>query len=274
MKKTLCAMAAAASFLSLQTHAQTALSPKAPLTLESAASAAPARAAIGDFPQRPVCEAALAKSMKWATPVFQSNDGTPFRGFGAVGYGEAQALGVSLVLLTDSAAYYYYESCDICADVDRVDLKTYQVTSALAAHSIRCEDMIRFKNGKIAYDACPAVRAKSASLRCAGKSGAGASFTGELDLATLSLVTSRTQGPSPLFGQAIDSRCDALPAAYEGSLNYDVTPRHYWGEDILQLPKAALLSSGAFKANIHTCQYDGDWSSSANEELECTVTLH
>lgn len=272
MKKTLCAVAAAASLISLQASAQTVASPATPSTLESALSAAPSRAQDGDFPQRPVCEAALTRSMKWTTPVFSSADGKPFRGFSAVGYGESRSVGVSLVLLTDSAAYYYYESCDICADLDRVDLKTYQVTNALAAHSIRCEDLVRFKTGKIAYDACPAVRAKSATLRCTGKS-ADSAFTGELDLATKTLVTSRAQGSSPRLGSAIDSRCDALPAAYEGSLNYDVTPRHYWGEDILSLPQAALRASGAFKANLHTCQYDGDWSASQNAELECTLTL-
>lgn len=273
MKKILCAVAAAASFLTLRASAQTAVSPEAPRTLESALSAAPSRAQDGDFPQRPVCEAALRKSMNWAAPFFNGADGKPFRGFSAVGYGESRSVGVSLVLLTDSAAYYYYESCDICADVDRVDLKTYQVTSALAAHSIRCEDLVRFKTGTIAYDACPAARPKAASLRCTGKT-AGTSITGELDLATMALADSRSQGTSRLFGaQAVDSRCGTLPAAFAGSLNYEVTPRHYWGEDILQLPQVALRASGAFKANLHTCSYDGDWSASQNNELECTLTL-
>ncbi|MBI2386905.1 MAG: hypothetical protein HYV14_13010 [Elusimicrobia bacterium] len=264
MKKTLCAVAAAAALFPLRAPAQVA-------TLESALAAAPARAKEGDFPQRPVCEAALTRSMKWASPVFSAADGKPFRGFGAVGYSASRSVGVSLVLLTDSAAYYYYESCDICADVDRVDLKTYQVTSAVAAHSVRCEDLVRFKTGAIAYDACPAAQPKTAALRCTGKS-ADSAFTGELDLGMLALKTSRAEGASPRLGSAIDSRCDALPAAYEGSLNYEVTPRGYWGEDVLQLPQAALRSSGKFKANLHTCQYDGDWSASQDEELECTLT--
>lgn len=265
MKKTLCAVAAAATFLSLSASAQT-------VSLESAFSAMPARAKDGDFPQRPVCESALAKSMNWAAPVFSGGDGKPFRGFEAVGYGESRSVGVSLVLLTDSAAYYYYESCDICADVDRVDLKTYEVTTALAAHSIRCEDMVRFKTGAIAYDACPAAKPRAASLSCTGKSS-DSSLNGELDLATMSLVSSRAQAPSRPFGPAIDSRCGALPAAFAGGLNYDVTPRHYWGEDILSLPRSAPRASGAFKANLHTCQYDGDWSASQDAELECTLTL-
>lgn len=265
MKKTLCAVAAAAVLLPLLAHAQ------AP-SLGAAYAALPARAQNGDFPQRPVCEAAMKKTLKWATPVFQSPDGKPYRGFEAVGYGESRSIGVSLVLLTDSAAYYYYESCDICADLDRVDLKTYEVTSALAAHSIRCEDLVRFKTGTIAYDACPAAKPRAATLRCSGRAADDA-FTGELDLATMALATTRGPGSSPRFEGAVDSRCDALPAAYADGFSYDVTPRHYWGEDILSLPKGALSASGAFKANLHTCQYDGDWSASQNAELTCTLTL-
>lgn len=269
MKSSFLALAAA-SVLTFRASAQVAVAPAAPLTLDSALAAAPARAQAGDFPQRPVCEAALRKSMSWATPVFAGGDGKPYRGFGAVGYGESRSVGVSLVLLTDSAAYYYYESCDICADVDRVDLKTYQVTSAVAAHSVGCEDLVRFKTGTIAFDACPAALPKVAALRCSGKSGA---LTGELNLSALTLNTSRAQGPSPRFSAAVDSRCGTLPEAFAGSLNYEVTPRGYWGEDVLQLPQSALRSSGKFKANLHTCSYDGDWSDSQDEELECALTL-
>lgn len=258
MKNILCALAAA-SVLSLSASAQ---------TVESAYASLPARAPQGDFPQRPVCEAALAKSMKWATPVFAAASGRPFRGFDAVGYGESRSVGVSLVLLTDSAAYYYYESCDICADVDRVDLKTYEVTTAVAAHSVRCEDLVRFKTGTISYDACPAAKPRTAALRCTGKSP----LTGELDLATMSLVDSRSRGKAPRI-ESVDGRCGTPRMPLASALNYEVTPRGYWGEDILQLPKNALAASGAFKANLHTCSYDGDWSASGDEELECTVTL-
>lgn len=270
MKNSFCAVLAAVSLLSLQASAQTAISPEAPATLESALSAAPARATEGDFPQRPVCEAALTKSMTWATPVFQGTDGKPFRGFGTVGYGGSGSMGVSLVLLTDSAAYYYYESCDICANVDRVDLKTYAVTSARSAHSIGCQDLVGFKTGKIAYDACPSVQAKTASLRC---TGASSSLTAVLDLVTMTLSDSHSGGTSRLMSAQVDSRCGALPAAYADSFNFEVTPRHYWGEDVLQLPRAALSANGAFKVNLHTCSYDGDWSSFEDEELECTLTL-
>lgn len=264
MKNIFCVLAAAASLLSLRASAEP------PATLESALSAAPVRAKEGDFPQRPVCEAALKKSLNWATPFFAGTDGKPFRGFEAVGYG-GSSIGVSLVLLTDTAAFYYYNSCDICADVARVDLKTYAVTSALSAHSIDCQDLVRFKTGTIAYDACPNARAAAASFRCKGRSE---SITGELNLATMTLVDSRSDGTSRVFDpKSVDSRCGKLPEAYSGGLNYEVTPRHYWGEDILQLPQAALRAPGSFKANLHTCSYDGDWSASQDNELECTLTL-
>lgn len=268
MMKILLAVAAAASFSS-QASAQIAVAPEAPLTLESAASALPARAK-DDFAQRPFCEAALKKSMNWTSPVFGA-DGKPFRGFDAVYYGGYGSTGVSLVLLTDTAAYYYYESCDICADLARVDLKTYEVTSAAAGHSVGCGDLTRFKTGKIAYDACPNAPAKAASISCKGKSE---SLTAELDLTTMALADSRSQGTSrQVKGEAVDSRCGELPATFKGSLNYEVTPRHYWGEDVFQIPQSALKANGSFKANLHTCSYDGDWSASQDNALDCTVTL-
>ena len=64
-------------------------------------------------------------------------------------------MGPSLVLLTKSAAYFYYESCDICADIARCDLATGQVTQFAAAHSLDCGDLKAPRSQPdIVFDAC------------------------------------------------------------------------------------------------------------------------
>ncbi|MFI5344860.1 MAG: hypothetical protein ACHQ51_00650 [Elusimicrobiota bacterium] len=63
--------------------------------------------------------------------------------------------GPSLVLLTKSAAYYYYESCDICADIARCELTTGKVTEFAAAHSLGCGDLKTPRSQPdIVFDAC------------------------------------------------------------------------------------------------------------------------
>ena len=97
------------------------------------------------FPQLKPCEAALKKTLDWN---LRGSDGDI-----ATGYMRG---GPSLVLLTDTAAYYYHEDCDICAEITKCDLKTQQVSSAITAHMVSCEDMKRYETGKIEYNACPA----------------------------------------------------------------------------------------------------------------------
>ena len=64
------------------------------------------------------------------------------------------APGASLMLLTTTQAFYYHEDCDICAQVDRCDLKTSQVGTLLTAHSIRCEDLAPYVRGQVVVKAC------------------------------------------------------------------------------------------------------------------------
>lgn len=63
--------------------------------------------------------------------------------------------GYSLVLLTTSAAYFYHEDCDICAAVDKCDLKTGVVTDFKTAHSVDCSDLRpEMKPGTVVMSSC------------------------------------------------------------------------------------------------------------------------
>lgn len=135
-------------------------------------------------------------------------------------------------------------------------------------------------------DAADAAKARAAAARPAARlscvpvkpSAAGAdSVSGLLDLGSLSLDNSRSRSASPLIAQAdesrvVDERCGSLMSPLKDNLNYEVTPAHYWGQDILQLPKSALGSGGKpFQAFLHECQYDGDWHASWDIALTCTL---
>lgn len=117
----------------------------------------------------------------------------------------------------------------------------------------------------------------SLALKCAAKNGDKYySVEGSLELGSMVLTTDRGVKSSILKvskdGSPVDSRCGTTAAPLESSLNYEVTPPHKWGQDILQLPKNALAVSGAFDANLHTCDYDGDWSASHDAAVSCTLT--
>lgn len=108
---------------------------------------------LPDYPELKACEAALDQPSSYSKTVFR--DGRkPYLGYDAARYGEGGATVMSLVLLTDTAAYYYSEPCDICADVDMCDLKTHAVKSVLHAHMIDCRDMVSYTKGKVVFDAC------------------------------------------------------------------------------------------------------------------------
>ena len=107
-----------------------------------------------DYPQLKACEAALDRPGSYIKSVFRDERQKPYMGYDAARYAESSPVVMSLVLLTDSAAYYYLESCDICADVDVCDLKTHKVTNVLHAHAAGCSDMAPYAKGNVAYDAC------------------------------------------------------------------------------------------------------------------------
>ena len=78
-----------------------------------------------------------------------------------------------------------------------------------------------------------------------------------------------------LGAKLVDERCGTTAAPIASSDNYDVTPPHYLGEDIFQLPLGAVPASGTatVSANLHTCMYDGDWSSSSDTPVTCEIAV-
>ena len=96
------------------------------------------------YPQLKTCEAA-----DWT----REAAGAPRRGVSAkpeTGYGVP---GPSLVLLTKTAAYYYHEDCEICAEVTKCELATGRLSSTIHAHSVNCGDMRPYAKDAV-YDAC------------------------------------------------------------------------------------------------------------------------
>ena len=79
------------------------------------------------FPQAKACQDALKKTL-------------------------ANNVEVTLYLLTDTEAFYYYEDCDICAELDRCDLATTQIREVKVAHQLSCNDLDAYRKGKIVYD--------------------------------------------------------------------------------------------------------------------------
>ncbi|MBI5199994.1 MAG: hypothetical protein HY925_00275 [Elusimicrobia bacterium] len=117
-----------------------------------------------------------------------------------------------------------------------------------------------------------------ADLVCTSLGHSMYSFNAQLDLRTNVLTDSRTEGSSePLdFSkrEVVDSRCGKIGWAPADHLNYEVTPKHWWGQDIVQLPKSAAANpnGASFQANMHACAYDGGWSASEDVLLRCTLT--
>ncbi|MCX5792924.1 MAG: hypothetical protein NTY45_12030 [Elusimicrobia bacterium] len=99
------------------------------------------------------CETALAKSLDFRPTIFRDAKGQPLRGFEKSYYTEYGPMLVALVLQTSKEAYYYYEDCDICAEIDKCDLKTGAISRVVAAHSAGCQDIAPFAAGAV-YNAC------------------------------------------------------------------------------------------------------------------------
>ncbi len=100
-----------------------------------------------------VCETAIARSLNFRPTVFRDIKNQPLRGFDKAYYTEQGPMQVALVLQTKKEAFYYYEDCDICAEIDKCDLKTGVVSRVVAAHSADCSDIAKFSAGAV-YNAC------------------------------------------------------------------------------------------------------------------------
>jgi hypothetical protein len=102
------------------------------------------------YPELKACEAA-----DWS---LASGTGAPVRSSGRPDMGFSRG-GPSLVLLTKTAAYYYHEDCDICAELTKCELATGKLSSEIHAHMVGCSDMeaLRSEPG-VVYDACAESR--------------------------------------------------------------------------------------------------------------------
>lgn len=120
------------------------------------AAAVPAPSIARTYPARSgvsICETAMARSLEFRPTVFRDIKDQPLRGFEKGYYTEQGPMQVALVLQTVKEAYYYYEDCDICAEIDKCDLNTGAVSRVVVAHSAGCSDIARFAAGAV-YSAC------------------------------------------------------------------------------------------------------------------------
>jgi len=101
-----------------------------------------------------VCEAAIARTIGFRGTSFRDARGQQLKGFDKAYYTEDGPMLVSLVLQNKKEAFYYYQDCDICAEVDKCDLKTGAVTRVAAGHAVDCSDLAKYADGAL-YNACP-----------------------------------------------------------------------------------------------------------------------
>ncbi len=105
-------------------------------------------AAKPPYPQLRACETADWSKTGTAAPTRDA--GRPALGWDGRG-------GASLVLLTKTAAFYYHEDCDICAEVTKCELGSGALSSVAVAHSVDCGDLKKYRSEPgIVFDACPA----------------------------------------------------------------------------------------------------------------------
>ena len=71
---------------------------------------------------------------------------------------------------------------------------------------------------------------------------------------------------SKIFAGPVDERCGTLSKL--NSLNFEITPRHMWGQVILQIFTSV---DGKVQARIHRCLYDGDYSDFDDTDYDCTL---
>ena len=125
--------------------------------------------------------------------------------------------------------------------------------------------------------AAAAAPKRAAELSCHNKQRTAEGLIGTLDLDTMSLETLRSPAAKAVKetdeSKVVDGRCGKLPASLADTLTFEVTPTGYWGQDFLQIPKSAAAASGkAFEAQLHSCQYDGEYHSDSDDTLVCTLT--
>ncbi|HEX4046500.1 MAG TPA: hypothetical protein VH309_01625 [Elusimicrobiota bacterium] len=124
--------------------------------IKDAAGSANGKAVLRDaakplYPQLKACEAA-----DWSKA---SGIGAPARENGKPVTGWDGRSVPSLVLLTKTAAFYYHEDCDICAEITKCDLGSGALSSVVAAHEADCGDLTTYRSEPgIVFDACAGPR--------------------------------------------------------------------------------------------------------------------
>lgn len=147
------------------------------------------------------------------------------------------------------------------------DLASGRVAARSAAHAVAA-----------AVPAAPARR-RLAALRCLSVDGRGGDFALSLDLDTRAVLVSEKDArpllDSKLGDKLIDSRCGKTALPIDKSANWEITAPHTWGQYVLQAPAAVIEAgrSASFEANLHSCDYDGDWSSSGDRRLKCELLV-
>ena len=99
------------------------------------------------YPQLKSCETA-----DWS----KTGTGAPGRdASGKPATGWEGRMGASLVLLTKTAAFYYHEDCDICAEISRCELSSGAISSVVVGHSADCGDLKKYRSEPgVVFDAC------------------------------------------------------------------------------------------------------------------------
>ena len=120
-----------------------------------------------------------------------------------------------------------------------------------------------------------AAEGRGASLRCRSADGRS-DLTATLSADRRTLENSWS-GRSVQLDPAkpfVDERCGTARLPLAEALNFEVTPPHVWGQDILQFrPQDLDARSPKFSVNLHDCSYDGDWSDSRDVELTCELSV-
>jgi hypothetical protein len=98
------------------------------------------------------CLKRVAPSLEFNTV---DTNGVPFKGFQSVSWSPTSRINAALVLETYGAKYYYFETCDICADIVICSKKTGLGRILRHQHQLGCPDLPNLPQEEIIYSACP-----------------------------------------------------------------------------------------------------------------------
>lgn len=113
---------------------------------------ATAAAAVKAAPVKGAKPAAVRSEAKPAAPANKLCDEAMSKHI-AYNYG-----GPTLLLQTETTAYYSHQDCDICDELDSCELATGKISTLKTAHMVGCQDVAPYRKGKIVYDACGPIR--------------------------------------------------------------------------------------------------------------------